>query len=340
MTGLPAALLVVLGFGLVVLIIVDFFGTTLMPRRFHFIAATVSGFVWRVFVLAAERTGWAGFRELAGPVIVITVFGVWVVLTWLAWTLVFVGDRYAIIEAISGQPASLWERVYYVGYTLSTLGVGDYRAGDDVSRILTAVASFAGLTIVTLTISNLVTIIGAVTSTRALAAHLTALGESGEEILARGWDGRGFEPLLHQFGMLLRLLFEHAERAEVSPVINHFISLDRRRAIAPAVAALDDALLLLRRAIAAEIRPHPMLLDPFLDAVQAVIPPRATRVAADPPPLPGTAKLRAAGIPLTADEPATWCDERDRSRRRALAAWVRESGWAWGPPAVHARERA
>ncbi len=340
MTGLPAALLVILGFGLVILIIVDFFGTTLMPRRFHFLAAAVSGFVWRVFVFAAERTGRPGFRELAGPVIVITVFGVWVLLTWLAWTLVFVGDRYAIVEAVSGQPASFWERVYYVGYTLSTLGVGDYRAGDDVSRILTAVASFAGLTIVTLTISNLVTIIGAVTSTRALAAHLTALGESGEEILARGWDGRGFEPLLHQFGMLLRLLFEHAERADVSPVSNHFISLDRRRAIAPAIAALDDAPLLLRRAIAAEIRPHPMLLDPFLDAIQTVIPPRAVRLATDLPPAPETARLRAAGIPLALDDPAIWCDARDRRCRTALAAWVRESGWAWGPPAVHARERA
>ena len=339
MTGLPAALLVILGFGLVILIIVDFFGTTLMPSSVRFIGAMVATYVWRLFVLAAEGTGRPRLRELAGPVIIVTVFATWVLLTWIAWTVIFVSDRSAVLEAVSGQPANFWERVYYVGFTLSTLGVGDYKAGDDLSRILTAIASFAGITIVTLTIANLISITGAVTSTRALAAQLTSLGESGEEILINGWDGETFEPLTRQLTPLLRLLFEHSERAEASPVINHFVSLYRRTAIAPAVAALDDALLLLRKAVAPEARPHGLHLDPFLEAIRAVVPELTMRLPTPPPPIPATGRLQATGIPLGADDPGSWCDERDRKRRAALAAWLRESGWLWGPPAAHAFRR-
>ena len=188
MSDLPSWLLLILGVGLVILIIVDFFGTTLTPRSFRLMAAAVAGAVWRNSVIASERTARPRLRELAGPVIIVTVFGNWVLLTWIAWTLVFVGDRYAVVEAVSGNPATFWERVYYVGFTLSTLGVGDYRAGDDLSRVLTAVA----------------------------------------------------------------------------------------------------------------------------------------------------AKLRAARIPLCPGEPQALDDGRDARRREAVAAWVREAGWLWGPPAGHA----
>jgi len=336
-----STLILFIGLALVAAILVDFFGTTLTPRRFHFLATAISAVVWRVLVGLAEATGRPALVTAAGPAIVLIVFGSWLGLTWAAWTIVFSAYPQAVVND-GGEPAAFWERAYFAGYTLSTLGLGELRPGDNLARLLTAAASFGGLVIISLTISSLVGVVQAVTAARTLAVRLTSLGESGAEMLANGWDGESFERLESQLQPLLGALFEHSERGEASPVIHHFIEQDRRRALGPAVAALDDALVLLRDAVAPQARPRGLMLKPFFQAVAAVVPPRLLDREVGPPPAPDPGPLARRGIPLDPAYRPGPCGDPDRARREALAGWLRETGWIWEdrPRPLEARDLA
>ncbi|WP_052063600.1 ion channel [Nitrincola sp. A-D6] len=105
----------------------------------------------------------SGNREvlvLAGPVTLIAVGFIWLAGLWLGWFLLLLGVG-GVVESNTGTPASVVQYLYYTGMTLSTLGIGDYKAGNDFVRLLTSVAAFNGLILVTLIITYAIPMVGA-----------------------------------------------------------------------------------------------------------------------------------------------------------------------------------
>ena len=51
----------------------------------------------------------------------------WAALMWAEWTLVFASAETALIDTLSNRGSITWtDWVYYTGYTIFTLGNGDY----------------------------------------------------------------------------------------------------------------------------------------------------------------------------------------------------------------------
>ncbi|MEX0650456.1 MAG: ion channel [Actinomycetota bacterium] len=92
----------------------------------------------------------------AGPVVVLLTIGLWLALLWGGWTLVFAADPDAIISSTTRQPAGGWSRVYFAGFTVFTLGVGDYIPNGQPWEVLTSLAVVSGLGLTTLAITYLV----------------------------------------------------------------------------------------------------------------------------------------------------------------------------------------
>lgn len=328
-----------IGLFLVAAIMVDLVGSTFLPARFRFIAFHVEMAVWQAFSVLSDRLRDQRLRTWAGPVILFSIFIVWIGGAWLAWTIVFTASPEAVVPILSGgHAAGVWDRAYYVGGLLSTLGVGDFASGTSFWRMLSVIASLAGLTIVTLSISNFVTVVFALSETRAIAAELSSLGERGADMLRAGWNGKNFDPLMQRFDSILSRLFVHAERAAAFGMVNHFVHSERCRALAPAIAALDDAVVLLRRAVADEVRPHSLTLIQMQRAIEMAIPGLVTIAPAPWPVRESLAELAAHGIPLAPDAGETRPQVDDLLRRDRLAGWLRSNGWEWDgrPPALPA----
>ena len=298
------------------------------------ITRRLSGLLWRVLLRLHRRREGSRLLSAAGPVLLITTVLLWVIGLWAGWTLVLLGEPGAVLDADTGAPGGTLDVVYYAGFTVFTLGVGDFVASSPGMRVLTAVASFTGLSLITLAITYLVSVISAVVSRRALAVTISALGPTSGEMVARGWTRGSFSPeFLQQLVNLTGQLASAGEQHLAYPVLHYFHSRTRQTAAPPALAQLDDALLILDAAVLPQARPSPAavlplrsVLDRYLSTVADV---STAPVESDAPPPPDLAPVAAAGIPLDSAERFAERVADHAERRRRLATVVAGDGWSW-----------
>jgi hypothetical protein len=212
--------------------------------------------------------------------------------------------------------------------------VGDYVAAGPPWRIVTSVAGFTGLFLVTLAITYLISVVSAVVARRAVAVHIHALGTTAVEIVAGAWTGRDFSAAFVQH--LVSLTAELATVAEqhlAYPILHYFHSRNPRASAPVAVARIDDAMLLLAAGVAPDARPPDSAVQPLRVAVEryvaTVAMTSAMRRAAGVPPPPDLGRLAALGVPVADDEKFRSQSDAVAERRRALHRLVCSDGRSW-----------
>jgi hypothetical protein len=336
------------GLGLVGLAVFDALYTTL-GRGGGPLTRAVSRAVWGLTQSAVGRRVSGLLFSQLGVAVLLAVVTLWVVLLWGGWSLVFLSDRGAVISATTQAPADAWSRVYFAGYTLVTLGLGDYNPTGTAWQMLTAATALSGLFVLTLAISYVLPVLQAALHRRATAAALWGLGATPTEIVRTTWDpDRGCDALAQHLIGLTPDLTLLAQQHIAYPVLHHFHGDNRGEALAPSLAALDEALSVVEHGMDADclgpgaLRPARAAISTLLDRLedQAIAP------AGEPPPPPSLAGLRRDGYPARPDaafREALREDACDR-RRRLLLGLVQNEGWTWddvlgdedGPPATPA----
>jgi hypothetical protein len=81
-------------------------------------------------------------------------------------------------------------KIFYTGYTLSTLGLGDMEPEGNFWDILTAILSFTGLILISIAITYLIPVVSAEIAKRKISVN--TIGGSVEEMLLNYWDGKDF----------------------------------------------------------------------------------------------------------------------------------------------------
>ena len=190
-----SVLFLVVGGAIIVTALVDLIWTTMSLRHAGPISTQITRGLGVAARLVARREHFAGALTAAGPLILsATLFG-WVTLLWIGWLLVFLAVPQAVIDVGSNAPAGFWDRVYFTGYVISTLGIGDVVPGPAVWQVLTALAALTGLTTITVGITYLLSVLNAVAGRRQLAQYITSLGRTPEQLLIDSWTGTDFAPL-------------------------------------------------------------------------------------------------------------------------------------------------
>jgi hypothetical protein len=321
------------GAAIVLLAFVDLIWTTMSLNHAGPLTRQVSRAVDAAFRVAFLRPRVRKAMTAAGPVILSgTLFG-WIVLLWIGWTLVFVVDPNAVVTSTEKYPGSIGDRIYYVGFTISTLGIGDFVPGDTRWRVLTALSALSGLVTITVGITYLLSVLSAVVRMRQTARYITSLARTPEALLVSTWNGRDFGPLLsHLEGLGAQVLLVHQQH-HAYPILHHFYTAGPATAVEPALALLDEALTLLQTGVDPRLRPPETLLAPVRTGIGGVLQNLRGHGpgSEEPPPVPQLDVLRRAGIAVV-DE-AAYLDAigSRRERRRLLLRMVRSSGWAWSP---------
>ncbi|MGH9243290.1 MAG: ion channel [Acidimicrobiales bacterium] len=291
--------------------------------------------LWRLALALHGRRPSHVLLSVAGVTIVFAVLATWIALALAGWALVFGASDGAVRTAETGTAADLVARLYFTGYSVFTLGNGDYAPGEGAWQLATVLATGTGLMLVTLSISYLVPVASAVAQRRQLAIYIASLGTSPHEILARSWTGVGFGSLAQHLVSLTPLVHAAHQSHLAYPVLHYFHSQDRQSAAAPNLANLANlaqALHLLRHGVAPDIRPDPAALAPldaalglFLDTVR-----RAFLGPSSPPlDVPPLGPLRAAGVPVVDDANCTYqaSAPATEQRRARLADLLVDDGW-------------
>jgi hypothetical protein len=286
---------------------------------------------------------WGGFRRIAsgpgsrpmlsaGPVIIVVMILFWLVGIWFGWALIFLSDPGAVISTRTGEPADLWARIYYAGFSVFTLGIGDYRPGSPLWQVLTPAATINGFGLVTLVVSYLIPLLSAVNDERSQSALISSLGRTPAEILLNAWDGESFSYLEGPFAIIAREAEQTGQRHLTYPVLHFFHSSSRDAAFEPSLATLDEAVTILERGVAEEVRPHTAALRSVRRAVDQllnIVTPDFSGASEEAPPPPDLGPLAERGVPLAAkrdfDESVA---ELDQHRRR-LRGFVEDALWGW-----------
>ncbi|HSK24125.1 MAG TPA: potassium channel family protein [Egicoccus sp.] len=281
---------------------------------------------WRVAHLAARRPT-SRWLSSAGPVILLGTIGLWLLLMWSGWTLVFAADTSAVVSGTSQAPADWWSRVYYTGFTIFTLGVGDYVPAGAPWQVLTVLASASGLAVTTASITYLIPVVTAATQRAQLAARIEVMGGDAHALVANLYhDGS-----VAQFGALLpeltdRLL-QTGERHLAYPILHYFHPRTVRTELRIQLAALDDAVTLVQSGLAPEVgRPHPATLRAARSAIAHLLERAHVADAGAAPPLE-LDPLRAAGVPVVSDAAFADAVSGLADHRLRVAGYAAESKW-------------
>ncbi|WP_052666054.1 potassium channel family protein [Nitriliruptor alkaliphilus] len=290
------------------------------------LTSRVARAVWSI-VGRFARPGSVTMR-LSGPVVVVLTVGTWLLLLWSGWALIFSSSPDAVVTFLDGEPADGWSRVYYAGFTIFTLGVGDVVPNGPPWQMLTGFAVASGLALTTLAITYFIPVVTAVTVRRAQANSIAGLGASPHEIVLRSWHEGSFRWVEAQLPRLAEQVLQTAERHLAYPILHYFHSASPRTDLAIQLHALDEAVTILEAGVTEPSRPHPQALAHFRHATTQLLDNLDLDLAsARTPAAIDLAPLRDAGIPTVDD--ATFADQLDRllEHRRRLSAFAAESVW-------------
>ena len=290
----------------------------------------LSHLLWRTVLTLAPGPR-AGIIGTAGTLVLLVSVAVWVLLLWGGWSLVFGSDPDGIGRS-SGERAGVWDVIYFTGFTLFTLGVGDLFPLTPVWQVLTPVVTLHGLFLLTLSITYLVSVMSAAVDRRSQAASLWALGGSATGIVSAGWHLHSFEALERDLQSLTSELMRTAERHPTYPALNYFHTGEVRTDFRARIAALDDAATLLLHAVAPHARPSTGSLRSLQRVIDDLLESAGHSdddAEGEPPPVPDLTPLVAVDVPMVPVMEVNRAFAGLAQRRRRLLNNVTEVGWDW-----------
>lgn len=310
--------------------LVDIFWTTLWADGAGGpISARWTSALWRALRAFGRRR--PRLIGLAGPVIVSSTLVVWIAMLWAGWALVFAFDDDSLRDT-TNDPGVTWTgRIYFVAYSMFTMGNGDFTPAEGWPQIATALTTGTGMVVITLSVTYLLSVVRAVAHKRAFAASVTGLGERSEDVLALAWDGKAFHSLDVTLSSLASQLAVLADQHKAFPVLHYYHSEKREDASAIAVAVLDEALTLLEHGVSVgdwnrvAMASARASVHSYLETLRSAF----IHPADDPPPAPDLGALRSAGIPTVTDEEFCGRLARLADRRRKLLGVVQGDAWEW-----------
>ncbi|NDK54415.1 ion channel [Pontibacter fetidus] len=323
-------LLAASGIGLILLTIYDLIYTTLSARGAGPVSNILSKGIWNVFKKISKFFRSQVLLTWVGIIIIIATVGSWVLMLWAGNALIFISDPRAVVKSETNQPADNFERIYYTGYSLSTMGNGDFIGGSDLWKIYASVISFSGLIFITIAITYMVPVLEAVTKRRSLSIRIASIGYSVQSILISNWNGNDFKMLNTQFKGLEDQLVHQGQMHLAYPVLFYYHHVRKENSLLLNVVMLDELLSTLYLYVDEDKRPDKEFMLPLRKALTSYIETIGStfvEVSEAPAPPLDVSELHKAGIPLK--QPSGNEVAQIAYRRCNLKTIIDKTGWEW-----------
>ncbi len=332
-------LLLVLGLSIVAITLYDVAATTISVSTVRGPLSTrLSELVWWLSQRFAG-TRLSILQRGAGPLLLVVITVGWLLSLTLGWSLVFSMEGALAKSAEPGQQTSSirWvDSLFFVFGNLIGRGSSELSPDEIVWSSLESAMALTGVGLLTLSLAWIIPVVAAVVEQRKVAAKISAIGGTPQDIVLRSWNGRHLGDLnLHLLPLIddLTLL---AQRHLAYPVIHYFHSSDGRTAIGARVAALDEALTILEAARLDDVErgtrlddsttgPLRQAISDYLDTLDVVF---ISDEAAPPPPSVDRVVASGATVEDLPERVVDLC-RRLAARRSLLHGYVHHDGWTW-----------
>ena len=229
--------------GIVLLFVIyDFFFTTLSGSGAGPMSEQVSIFSDKIAKLLVKLLGRKAYK-VNGLVVNMMLLTAWILLVWFGLFLVFSYNPEAIVNA-NGRVANVVERLYYTGYIISTLGLGNFKPISGFFEVVTSCFSFFGFIFFTSSMTYFISVSSALVNKRSLAKSIFNLGENPQEIkekLLSLDSSYSYQQLLN----LQEMIDKHSVNHHAYPVIHFYTESKPKNCFSLNIARLDEALSIL-----------------------------------------------------------------------------------------------
>lgn len=235
-------LYLLIGIVLLLVVIMDFFYTTLSGSGVGYLTKTVLSIAHRMIQHVVRIFGRGTYR-FSGMIVNLLVLGIWIFVVWLGLFLVFSSDPGSIVDSDGGF-ANHWERLYYTGYVLSTLGMGDFIPTAPAFQILTSCFSFFGFIFFTSSMTYLISVSSAIIAKRTLARTIQNLGKNPEK-LAEKFMEMDTSYSYQQIMSIQEMIDNHVVNLQAYPVLHYYSHPQAKVALSINFTRLDEAVSML-----------------------------------------------------------------------------------------------
>jgi uncharacterized membrane protein len=320
----------VLGILLIALANYDAVKTTLSASHSGPVTNRLISQVWALLLAIHQRKQCHRLLSGVGPWLTVGLIVVWLILALTGWWLLFCSATDAVVNATTKVPANLIERLYYTGYTLTTLGYGDYVPGSDSWRMAPTLAAANGFFLFTLTITYMLSIVSNVTEKRHVALSIHALGESPYHILHATHGNGRYTGLGQQLQPLQQSISKLGQQHLAYPILHYYHDPSSPKSLPLALARLYQALVIARAACPdmdnvtkQQLTTGITTLENFIATLgNAFITPFTTMP--DIPSLEAYSRLPGITASSHALHHCLIVDQQ-----RVLAAYIHKDGWQW-----------
>ncbi|GAA3970279.1 potassium channel family protein [Allohahella marinimesophila] len=322
-------LMTIAGAFLVLLVWFDFVATALTASQSGPVSRRVAYGVWRVFLFINKPFKSHALLACVGPLIIIVLINMWVSVVWLGWSLIYLGAEAPVLNGTTLLPADISSTIYFVGFTLTTLGTGDYVPADGFWQAMTVITAFNGIALITLSITYAIPVVQAAAAKRTVARQIAVMGESAEALAAQWAEAGHYQGVDTYFSDLTPQILDISQKHLAYPILHFFHSPEPDTALPLKLAALDEAILALP-AEAYEVNPALRVaehmcsnaISTFLNTLnKAFIHP-----ADEEPPQILPQRLRKGTAKKVGSEREPEALSR---RRKLLKALILQDGWTW-----------
>ncbi|MDF9797737.1 hypothetical protein OKW21_003000 [Catalinimonas alkaloidigena] len=321
-----------LGIVLLIGVILDIIITTLSPQGAGFFSKFIISGVWKIFLRACGKKGDQPILDYYPTIVSVIMLTFWIALLWFSNALILISDQNSVLTT-NRIPTSYIEKIYYTGYTISTLGNGEFIPGSNFWMIYTNFLAFTGLLMITIGITYLVPLLQGEIQRRTLCLHIASFGDSVERILIQNWNGRDFSNLTDHFDDLRQEIFYLGQNHKAYPILHHSHSHIKHRSTSITISMLDEALTIMMHCIPQNHWPNKTSIRSLRFAITSYLSTLNSAFitpAKETPPSPDFEKLKHAGIPVTSDENSLRdCYEDFTDRRKLLLGLLHTDGWQW-----------
>jgi hypothetical protein len=324
--------LVVLGALVLLAVWVDIIWTTLGTHGGGPLTRHLDAGMWRFALWLHSRRRNHRALSFAGSTILVSTLAFWICATWLGWVLIYSSNPISLVETKTHAATDLAGRIYFVGYTMFTMGNGEIQPNGPRWRVLTAICCGSGLGAVSLGITFLLEVLSAVVHRRSLGAYISDLGGTTETIVARSWTGEEFDSLKDHLLTLTSSIHAFTDEHLAYPVLHYFHSENERAAASLRLVALHETVFLIAEGTQKEKRLPAMITEPLRSAIMGfahVLSDEFVEPEGHSPPPPPLHVLRDANVPTVDDETFAAAVEKARDLRRFLLGLLHDDGWTW-----------
>lgn len=272
------------------------------------------------------------YLRLAGPIILVMTLVTWVLLMWIGWSFLFAGEADSITDTMNGGSITWYERIYFTGYSMFTLGNGNYAPKEGFWQIISTLVSGSGMLFLTLGASYIISVVDAVVQKRAFATSITGVAEDPTTMIKDAWNGNDFNRMDLLLVNLSSDLSKLTQQHNAYPLLHYYYSEKTQQAGAIAIVLLDETLTMMEYGVSKEVHPNPVLQKSIRSGVATYLETLDFAMIASSdkiPPIPDLASLRETGIPVVPEEEFKKNVSSIEDRRKKLNGLIEANGRKW-----------